>query len=192
MGPVKGSPGKPWTIQQLSESDNEIRKDYANRIQLLISLHSHRLNADVGTSDPKVSTIPLTIYRSAQLTTQFHQKRVVLGGDASSGLVLRRGVNKAFIEATVLTNAIYQHFNDNEQQAVETPRAFVEYDQTARQLFENERWWVRVKAFGINFAKVSIKYVFGPVYNIVNKNLKSTIALTCAVAGVLLYKKFRR
>ncbi len=105
---TKGNPENPWTMSELKEhvKDNGKIRKILDHFECYLG--SHKV-ASLGFN--RIVTFPMTIYRSSSVASLYKGIIILLVGDASSGLVLERGVNKAFLEATQCARAVLKFFN---------------------------------------------------------------------------------
>jgi 2-polyprenyl-6-methoxyphenol hydroxylase-like FAD-dependent oxidoreductase len=119
-----------WTPEELSRiQDSQVAK-------LLRVIKRYRFGVtwrDGWIENPKITVIPLNIYRSARTFTVKGDKLVLLVGDAASGLVYERGLNKGWLEvvklSTTLSNISPETIYHN----------LVQYSEDCTRLYERER-----------------------------------------------------
>lgn len=172
---VKGNPKAPWSLAELAEKakTNATIKKYLEKINWQIGRTQNMLKGQAALKPPKVTTIPLEVYRSEQVVKIFQNKLVGLIGDAGSGLVLRRGFNKGLMEAALCAETAVKHLADQPSNASEIPKVFDQYQQTARKIFQEETFWISVKAWFIKMAGYLIKYMLSPIYHFFKKLINS-------------------
>lgn len=110
--------------------------------------------------DMKITTIPMNVYRSKKVATTFNNKQqVLLAGDASSGVVFGRGVNKGLQEAVLCADSVNKYLSKTEEKNERTPNKentpLIQYDAKQKRLFMKEKMTAQVKAAAIKVAKVS-------------------------------------
>jgi 2-polyprenyl-6-methoxyphenol hydroxylase-like FAD-dependent oxidoreductase len=169
---VKGSPGNGWSLEELETraKTNHIVKKYLKKIQAQINRTKEICQAheNVQTKPPQVTTIPLTLYRSREIVKVFQDKLVLLVGDASSGLILKRGFNKGLMEAAFSAEAIVKYMERVNGQRSENPKElpteFNYYQEQAQKTFAREKWWIRQKTRFMAIVKFPLKYFIHPIY----------------------------
>ncbi|MBA3721893.1 MAG: FAD-dependent monooxygenase [Parachlamydiaceae bacterium] len=169
---VMGIPGKPWTLDILEEraKTNKVVKEYLEKIKGQIERTKLLCKVDVSqtTKVPQITTIPLKTYRSKEIVKIYQNKPVLILGDASSGLILRRGFNKSLIEVASSSEAIIKYLervDDKHAELKEISKEFKDYQVQSEKIFANEKWWVKQKAKGIKFIKIPLKYIIRPIYS---------------------------
>lgn len=170
---IKGSPGKGWSLQELSKKakTNPVVKEYLKKIQYQMQRTMKLCGADEDavTKAPQITTFPLRVYQSKKTVEIFHDKPVVLIGDANGGLVLKRGLNKGLMEAADSASAIIQYFEkveDRPKNLGEIPVELSLYQAQSRQLFANEKWWILQKTRVLNLIKIPLKFFISPIYRL--------------------------
>lgn len=105
----RGTFRTPWLIDELAQINNE----HIARLLRIIRRYEFSLKWRGGwLEDAKITAIPLTIYRSTNVVRiTENNKLIILVGDASSGLIYQRGLNKGWMEAiqcarTLLCNTV--------------------------------------------------------------------------------------
>ncbi len=137
----KGSYENPWTMQELKS----LRNDDPNIQSIYHHFTRYFADHDFGEGDyfrEKIIAFPLKIYRSETVAERHGQSIVLLAGDASSGMVLERGVNKGFIEASHCANAVNEFFKTRAFENMPSddllPHMFQNYQEKARSLIFND------------------------------------------------------
>ncbi|CAH6418390.1 Hypothetical protein HVR_LOCUS128 [uncultured virus] len=127
----RGKYGTHWYPEELKDIGNyQIAKLYR-----IIRRYQFSLNMRGGTmSDPKITVLPLTIYRSTDVVKILPLNKVVmLCGDSSSGLIYELGLNKGWLEAVQCAMALE---NVNSSTLAER---LVRYAQFCQNLYEIKR-----------------------------------------------------
>lgn len=168
---IKGAPGTAWTFEdlQVKAKTNATVKKYLEKIQRHMARTKRicQANENVTTRPPQITTIPLAIYRSQEIVKLFQNKPVLLIGDASSGLVLKRGFNKGIMEAASSAEAIIKHLNKADQRSEnssEIPKEFALHQEQAQKIFANEKWWIVQKMRLLKIVKFPLSFVIRPLY----------------------------
>ncbi len=147
-GQVKGIFGNSWTLRELSErakNNNKVKKVYQN-----LERYIQNVNARGGDChDEKISTLDVSIFRSKEAVKNYKGKHVMLVGDAFSGMVLQRGLNKGLKEALIAARELNKFFH-KPQAADEMPAELAQYQKEAIAIFENEKSWAWAKNAAIN------------------------------------------
>ncbi len=180
---TSGTPERPWTMKELEKranGDKRVKKMY-DHLDNYLDGRSHWQD--------KVAAFPMKIYRSDCVARVYKERIVLLVGDASSGMILQRGVNKANKEAALCARAVLGFFaregiseaEVKESQAVVAldttserdmkvrmedpitlPPEFVQYQRQSKALFESERRWARAKSFGLKAGEFLLKLALLP------------------------------
>lgn len=166
---IRGTPEKPWSMEELrrrGKSNPQVQKivEYLDR-----HFFSHGIK-DTDYSHDRIASFPMTIYRSNEVSKLYQGRIVLLLGDASSGMVLERGVNKAFKEADLCARAILKHFQRRERERTEKltasvdqlPQEFQDYQTQSRALFESEKRWARLKNTALKIGEFLLKVLIFP------------------------------
>jgi flavin-dependent dehydrogenase len=146
----KGTSEHPWNIRELdtlAKTRSEVKAvcTYFHRY-----FQDHHLTAN-DYSEDRIATFPIEIYRSSFVARRVAGAIVLLAGDASSGLVLERGVNKGFIEAGLCAQAVAKFFErpvferSLMDDSTPLPAEFELYQKQAASLFFKESRWARIK-----------------------------------------------
>jgi hypothetical protein len=91
----RGTHTTPWTRDEISD----IQHNQAQKLSRVINRYNFSLQWRKGwLEDAKITAIPLTIYRSEHVAATRNGKLIRLVGDASSGMVFERGLNKGWAE----------------------------------------------------------------------------------------------
>src|SRR5439155_22268782 len=109
-GQLKGVFGNSWTldeIRQRARNHPKVMAVYKNFKRYLRLVERRKGSC----FDEKISTLDMTIYRSAESVKRYEGKYVMLVGDANSGMVLERGFNKGLKEAAIAAQAVSAFFN---------------------------------------------------------------------------------
>lgn len=152
----------PWDLTRLQEMsiDNPI---VANQAAKIVHYLKGVLDRGGCCIDPKIKKLPIEIYRSTEVIKVVDKRIIARLGDAFSGAVFARGVNKAFLEATHLAEAISEFVDHDQKIEVEIPEPFKRYESIANQIFENERWWAKFKANSLKGLRLSLRYIMKPI-----------------------------
>lgn len=152
----------PWNLERLQEEaiKNPIVENMARKIAHYLGDLIYRN----GTcNQPKIKRLPITIYRSVEVV-KVHEGRVIVEvGDALSGAVFARGVNKALKEAARL--ALHtRDFFQSELPIIEgqVPDAFKTYETEVLQIFAEERKTAEFKARWISRGRTALRWVLKP------------------------------
>ncbi|MFA6915848.1 MAG: hypothetical protein WC222_05580 [Parachlamydiales bacterium] len=178
---VKGSPAKPWTMTELEEraKENETVREFLDKINKQIERTKDICHANnvAETKSPQVTTIPLSIYRCTEIAKIYLNKAVLLVGDASSGLILRRGLNKGFMEVAFSAEAVIKTFKEmGDAESFETlPEPMRQYQVRSHETFANEKWWIEKYAKLIDFLKWPLRHIVMPVYHFTASILNKAI-----------------
>lgn len=155
---TKGTTDSPWTWAELEERAkvNPRVKSAMDSFKLHLGRTEH--------SNEQIKTIRLDIYRSDEVVKRYKGKVFATAGDASSGMVLERGVNKGLREALAVAKATVAYFARMEtESAAETelpvPREFSAYQIEAKKIFQNEKWWIELKSFRLRYASLLLSAV---------------------------------
>lgn len=170
----KGTPENPWKMSDLRgllKGDQKIKKifDHFERY-----LGRHKIDDKFHT----ISAFPMTVYRSSHVAAIYKGSVVLLVGDSSSGLVLERGVNKAFIEAALCSKAVLSFFNKQsvakpvdlddkkvaftEAETPSLPEEFTQYQTQSHSLFKKEARWAHLKHFLLNTSELLFRLALSP------------------------------
>lgn len=183
-----GTQENPWTVKTLGA--------HASQDPNLQRVHAHFMNyfseVDYGYSlfkpaieyvNERIVTFPMRIYRSDCVATEYNNSFVFLVGDASSGMVLERGVNKGFIEAGLCAQAVNQLFKENDEEIPHTttpsmpdleeaipilPEALQKYQNRSEQLFYKESRWARWKFNALRAGELFLKCLTAPFRLLIN------------------------
>ncbi len=141
-----------WNLETLQE---EASKNPSVANQALKIAHYLKGLLDRGGCcvEPQIKRLPIQMYKSPEVYKAYDGKIITLVGDALSGAVLARGVNKAFMEASQLVPAILEN----------SEKAFKNYEKAVGKIYENEKWWAEFKAFWIEGGRHALRYFFKPV-----------------------------
>ena len=170
---LKGSPGKGWSLEELqtlAKTDTVVR-EYLHKIQRQKEETEkyYGIFKEVEVKSPQITTLPLATYRSKSLVKLFQGKMVVLLGDSSSGLILRRGLNKGLMEVALNAERVLESLETSsigDYKAV--PESLINYERQAQKLFANEKWWIALKTRILSILKFPIKYFFHPIYKMIS------------------------
>jgi 2-polyprenyl-6-methoxyphenol hydroxylase-like FAD-dependent oxidoreductase len=163
---------KPWGLTQLQE---EALKDprVNNQAQKIVHYLQGLLNRGGCCQEPKIKRLPIQMFKSPQAYARFEDKIVILVGDALSGAVLARGVNKAFREVAQLAPVIAKCSLSNMQ---ETSRQLVHYARTVEAIYQDEKGWAQFKGAWIERGRLAfrlviklLKFIFYPAILVVQK-----------------------
>lgn len=177
---TKGNTANPWKLEELQvigQTDKKIHK-------LLKDIKSYlrKLTEKRGGSheDLKITTIPLSVFRSAEVAKIYKGKVFSLVGDASSGMIIRRGLTKGWIEAVLNVRATLDFFKripsvpaeadvkvaSSEADVKETeavlPKEFIDYQNATRKLFASEFFWAKLKTNTLKVLEFLLKYPLRP------------------------------
>ena len=131
----KGTYANPWTIEELQSIRSDEDLYLIAKLIRIIKRYDFSLRWRGGwLEDPKITVIPLTIYRSTDVVRLLdNNKLVMLVGDSASGLVFQRGLNKGWLEAVQCARTL----NTNDPNALSL--ALAEYSQYCKTVYESER-----------------------------------------------------
>lgn len=99
----RGTYENPWRLKELSRNQLQpVQKlcDIIKRYRVSLNFRNGWL------SHEKITALPLQVYRSSQVARRVNQNHVFLVGDASSGLVYERGLNKGWLETVALVRCL--------------------------------------------------------------------------------------
>jgi len=126
---VMGTQENPWTmhtLQQMENKDENVDRVIAHFNRYFgepSSLNASISESSIGEprlySKERIVTFPMRVYRSSSVAERCGESFVLLAGDASSGMVLERGVNKGFIEAGRCAQAVARFFTTHPQHNLE-------------------------------------------------------------------------
>ena len=133
----RGNYINPWSLEELGQINNA----QVNKLLRIISRYNFSLKWRGGwLEDARVTVIPLTICRSADVVRILeNNKLIMLVGDSSSCLVFQRGLNKGWTESVQCAMAL------NNISAQSLPERLVKYSQYCVKLYETERDQVIIK-----------------------------------------------
>ena len=181
---IRGAPGKAWSLSELEEEakTNPVLANYSEKIKEQIHKTKMQCEADMyaKTKAPEIATIPLRVYRSKQIVNIFQDKVVISIGDSSSGLILRRGFTKGLKEAALVAELIVNVFDKIIPEALRSdgiPEEFLQYQQKAKEMYANEKWWIAQKARAINFVSLPLRYMISPIYRFITRTLGQLVSL---------------
>jgi len=109
--PIKGTFQDSWSEDEINEA-SLISKEIADTLKIYNAYKKDVEKRGGKCEDLKISTIPMGVYRSKKVAENFHGKYVLLAGDASSGVVFGRGVNKGFQEAVICADKIDKYYKN--------------------------------------------------------------------------------
>ncbi len=153
----------PWDLDRLQTEayQNPIVENMTRKIAHYLQGLIYREGTCI---QPRIKRLPITIYRSAEVV-KVHEGRVIVEvGDALSGAVFARGVNKALKEAARLA----QHTKDffQSRQPIEegrVPEAFRSYETEVLQIFDEERKTAEFKAKWIGYGRIVMRWILKPI-----------------------------
>jgi 2-polyprenyl-6-methoxyphenol hydroxylase-like FAD-dependent oxidoreductase len=148
---------KPWTLRELAQkaSNDPVIENQAQKIVHYLETVRSRNGC---CKQEKIKRLPITVYKSPQAVAMHGKKVVALVGDALSGAVFARGVNKAFLESAHLVETLNTFINANEEVTPDViPEAFVQYEKAVFEIYENEKWWAEIKASVLKTARVGLR-----------------------------------
>ncbi len=153
----------PWNLEQLQEAavSNPVVENQACKIaHYLWSVFKRQGNC----IEPQIKRLPISVYRSPQAAV-LHEKKVILFvGDALSGAVFARGVNKAFLESALLAKAVQSFFSEQVPLDLSAiPQPFKEYEKAVFQIYESERRWAVWKATGLKIVRLLLRGIMKPL-----------------------------
>lgn len=151
---VKGIHGSPYDLAELEVEAEKTLVSHPGVNKLYRAMRLHLENLEVA-EGAKISLIPMRLYQRAESYKEFHGKKVLLVGDANSGMVLERGFNKGLIEGAYCAEAIAQA-NKQPEKATEF---YKEYQGKVRKLFKNEKWWAEFKSSFITAAILLFEWI---------------------------------
>lgn len=175
---TKGSPGKAWSLNELKAKarGNATVASFLSKIERMMDRTRKIWGHDesVQSKEPKITTFPLKVYRSKKLLATFKDKKVVLIGDASSGLVLQRGLNKGFVEAIRSAQAISKDLREQN----ESFTALANYQKMAASLYKKETRAIRRKFTILNLLKLPLRKIIAPLFRWLEFRLSKNSALS--------------
>lgn len=133
----------------------------------------------------KIKRLPISIYRSGQSVQNYKGKIVALAGDSNSGLVLARGVNKGFFEASELSQTISRYLN-GPQEEDPIPEEFLAYQGFSRRIYANEKKWAEIKTGAIRAARRTLNFFAKPVNAFRHLEITTKGAVVVAVGAILV------
>jgi len=151
----------PWDLVRLQEAayQNPIVENMARKIAHYLEGLIYRGGTCI---QPKIKRLPITIYRSAEVV-KVHENRVIVEvGDALSGAVFARGVNKALKEAARLAQHTRDFFHSNQLIVEHVPEAFKTYETEVLQIFNEERKTAEFKAKWIGRGRTALRWILKP------------------------------
>lgn len=99
----RGNYENPWRLKELIKNQSQQVQKLCN----IIKRYRLSLNFRGGwLAHEKITALPLQVYRSSQVAQCVSQNYVFLVGDASSGLVYERGLNKGWLETVSLVRCV--------------------------------------------------------------------------------------
>lgn len=141
----KGSFKNPWKCNELKNIKNQNIEKLLN----IIDRYRFSLSCRGGNMiDEKITTLPLKVYRSVTVAKMFNKNYIFLVGDASSGLVYQRGLNKGWIESTYLIQCLNYLKPDTEK-----------YNNLYKTLYHNELEQIFKKASKISNVNKSLTII---------------------------------
>ncbi len=162
---LKGVFGNSWTIadlKELAKTDQNVSRVYA---QIMNYLKDVTLRDGICENE-QISTLSMDVYRSEHSVKKYHDKYVLLVGDAESGLVLERGFNKGLKGAAICAQAVANFFQEKNSDIEEEineldnekkiPQIFQDYEREMLEIFENERKWANIKNFSLKMVETSL------------------------------------
>lgn len=158
---IKGNHAHPWKREELQHFG------YKNpKIDKIYRVFERKLNGREPI-DYKVTTLPLSVYRSKNVVSICDNKIFTAVGDASSGLILYRGLNKGWIEAAYLADSISSYLKSKTiHHAISAeagiPKEFTRYQNKAQHLFAREKFVVELKDLLIKIGQLFLKIIFTP------------------------------
>jgi 2-polyprenyl-6-methoxyphenol hydroxylase-like FAD-dependent oxidoreductase len=148
-----------WNLTQLQDKAI-VDPRVANQALKIAHYLKGLLNRGGCCIGPKVKRLPIQMFRSPQVYVNHQGKIVTLVGDALSGAVLARGVNKAFREASQLIPAIV-NFSLTDNSAL--PEVFEKYAKAAGEIYEDEKGWAQFKGQWIERGRLALRYTLKPL-----------------------------
>ena len=160
---IKGTPEHAWTMAQLgnlAKNNPTAKKIYDHIVRYF---RAHDLGPEHYEKE-RIVTFPMIVGRSSVSAVLRNGKIVLLLGDANSSMVLNRGVNKAFKEVALCSEAIIDYFETKPvNPSTQLPVQFQRYQENTRLLFENEKWWAVWKNRGLNASEFLLKCAVRPL-----------------------------
>ena len=159
---TKGGHLNPWSEEEIFQYGRQNKK-----IGKIYQAFQRKLNGRKPL-EYKVTTIPLSVYRSKSNVSVFDNKVVAAVGDASSGLILYRGLNKGWIEAAYLAESVTAFLKRGSHSKAtishsEIPVEFSRYQRKAQNLFASEKFVVELKNIMITIGQLALKdYIHSP------------------------------
>ncbi len=152
----------PWDLERLQDEacQNPIVENMARKIAHYLEGLIYRGGTCI---QPKIKRLPITIYRSAEVV-KVHEGRVIVEvGDALSGAVFARGVNKALKEAARLAQHTRDFFHSGKPiEEGRVPEAFRTYETEVLQIFDEERKTAEFKAKWIGRGRTVLRWFLKP------------------------------
>jgi 2-polyprenyl-6-methoxyphenol hydroxylase-like FAD-dependent oxidoreductase len=154
-------------LAYLCSAEGEAPNDAAIKLQHIFENASVIIGADGAHSvirkvvmndefSQRETTLSLAVYQSAQCVELYHDKYVLLVGDAESGLVLERGFNKGLKGAALCARAVSSFFTSHSSADDALPPSFQSYEEEMKALFENERKWAKIKNTALKLAEAPL------------------------------------
>lgn len=130
----RGTYTTPWTRAEISK----LQHQQAQKLSRIINRYNFSLQWRGGwLEDAKITTLPLTIYRSEKVAATVDGKLIRLVGDASSGMVYERGLNKGWAEVLQCIDSLYNTSGDD-------------YETYCADLFNREYQYITTKSTKIS------------------------------------------
>lgn len=181
---IKGDHAHSWTLKeiaQLAEENKKAQKVLA-RMTYILRQNSEKIKNKVKKEraysemydSARITLLPMSIYTSEKAAVIVEKKIVLLAGDAHSGVVLARGVNKGIIESAYCVKAVDSYFLKLQKQAVEPPKElslpneFASYQKKVQNLYAKERRWAKFKSNSVLFFNSFIKSFMKPLNKLIN------------------------
>jgi hypothetical protein len=170
QGRLKGVFGNSWTLEEIKEMGKN--NPIIDRISKTFEYHIKGLRNRAGTcKEEKISTLDLTVYRAEESVKNYKGKQVLLVGDANSGLILQRGLNKGIMEAGLCAEAISSVMRRNpEIEELKVPKEFTDYQKKTRIIYSKEKRFAEFKNLWISIAQKIVSFIANNIVAFFNKN----------------------
>jgi hypothetical protein len=155
---AKATDKATWDLErlQVEATGNPIVENMARKI---VSYVEGVLDRGGSCIEPKIKLLPITVYRSAQVVKVYEGRVIVEVGDALSGAVFARGVNKGLTEAARLAQHTRDFFQSKQQiERGVVPPAFKTYETEVLQIFAEETKAAEFKATWINRGRTLLRW----------------------------------
>lgn len=188
---VKGDHAHSWTLDEISilaRTDKKAKKVFDRMIYVLKKNSAHIKDKSEQAfqemyASARITVLPMNIYTSENAAITYKDRMVLLAGDAHSGVVLARGVNKGIIESSYCVEAVTKYFHKTQKQnrkhkpqkELSLPKEFVDYQKKVQSLYREEIRWAKLKSSAVLVLNTTIKFFTRPVHKLTQffKNLFS-------------------